>query len=106
MIFTGKKRIDKKELKKRIEKKQEKIEKEDENEEFVVEKIVGCRKLKDRPVEYKIRWKRYSKDFDSWELKRMLRCSKKIERFHKKERTWCEKCKTGCESKEKLEKHT
>ena len=30
----------------------------------------------------------------------------KIERFHKKEGTWCDTCLAGCESKEKLKKNT
>ena len=43
-------------------------------------KIVGYRKLKSRPIEYK---KNILKT-DYWEPERMLNCSEKIERFHKK----------------------
>ena len=54
MILTGKK-IKKEKFEKEIKGKQEEIKKEkDQNKKFVLEKIVGCRKLKSRPVEYKI----------------------------------------------------
>ena len=53
--------------------------------EYEVERILNSRKTRARQMEYKIHWKGYRKDDESWEPKRNLsHCKELIAEFHKK----------------------
>jgi len=53
--------------------------------EYKVEQILNSRKTRARQMEYKIHWKGYRKDDESWEPKRNLsHCKELIAEFHKK----------------------
>lgn len=54
-----------------------------DDEEYEVEKIVQMRYKKDGSREFLVHWKRWSKDYDTWEPESNLSCPDIIEKFMK-----------------------
>lgn len=52
-----------------------------EGDEYEVDKIVEVRHKKDGTREFKIHWKRWSSDYDTWEPEENLSCAELIEKF-------------------------
>ncbi len=59
--------------------------------ELEVQQVVGIRRNRGS-TEYKIRWKGYSADADTWEPKENLSCERLIKEFHNREGTRCRDC--------------
>lgn len=53
----------------------------EDDEEYEVDKIVELRKRKDGTREFRVHWKRWSSDYDTWEPEANLSCPEKIEAF-------------------------
>lgn len=56
---------------------------DDDNKEYEVDKIVQMRFKKDGSREFLVHWKRWSRQYDSWEPESNLSCPEMIEKFLK-----------------------
>lgn len=50
--------------------------------EFEVEKLIKHKKEKDG-IQYLVRWKRYGKEYNSWEKEKNLNCAQKLVSYKK-----------------------
>jgi Chromo (CHRromatin Organisation MOdifier) domain len=76
----------------------------DETRDYEVERIEGVAN-KGGKRQYLVRWRGYSDDLNSWEPLENLNCDRLIEEYHRRSRTWCNKCGFGATSEKGLERH-
>jgi hypothetical protein len=72
--------------------------------EYKVKEVLDIRKRNGKK-EYKIRWKGYSEDSDTWEPEENVTELKQVEDFHRQNGTWCEECDKGFVKKAKWKFH-
>jgi hypothetical protein len=75
-----------------------------EERELEVQQVVGIRR-NEGATEYKIRWKGYSADADTWEPKGNLNCDRLIKEFHSREGTKCNQCEFLASSQKGIKSH-